>query len=150
MSILVDTNVVLDVLLKRQPFYDNSARVLALVEEGGVRALLGATTVTTIFYLSRRLIGAERARANIASLMQCFEVAPVTRSVLDGALQLPISDFEDAVLHEAARLAGAEAIVTRDVADFASAALPAYTPTQYLLMRRMSLNEKAARYDIQK
>ncbi len=61
-------------------------------------------------------------------LLRLFEVAPVNRAVLEGALVLGFDDFEDAVLHEAGRLAGARAVVTRDPAGFSASALRVYAP----------------------
>ncbi|MDO5057231.1 MAG: PIN domain-containing protein [Lautropia sp.] len=146
MSLLLDTNVILDVWLQREPHVEDSARVMALVEEGEVRASLCATTLTTLFYLGQRVLGADGARRQIEALLRLFSVAPVNRAVLSEALGSRFADFEDAVLHEAARHAGCQAIITRNTADFASASLRIHTPTQYLQMHRMSLHEKAARY----
>ena len=66
------------------------------------------------------------------TLLGLFEVAPVTRAVLTDALDLDFPDFEDAVLHEAARHAGAGAIVTRDPKGFVKARLKLYAPEELL------------------
>lgn len=146
MLLLFDTNVVLDVLAAREPFVRDSALMMALVEQGQVKGCLCATTLTTLFYLLRRAAGAEQARKHVGVLLKLFEVVPVNRAVIDDALRLPFADFEDAVLHEAARQAGCHAIITRNVEDFRRALLKVHTPEQYLLMHRMSLHEKAGVY----
>lgn len=94
--------------------------------------ILGATTITTVHYLSRKALGEAGARKQIQSLLRLFELAPVTRAVLEGALQLRFRDFEHAVLHESARHADADGIVTRDPGDFAKGALPVYEPAELL------------------
>jgi hypothetical protein len=71
-------------------------------------------------------------------LLQLFEVAPVNRAVLEDALALGFADFEDAVLHEAGRLAGAQAIVTRDPSGFSAAALRIYDPETLVAALRTS------------
>ncbi len=128
MRVLFDTNVVLDVLLDRQPHAADAVRLFAQAERGGLDGLLGATTLTTIHYLIRKPLGEATARERIGMLLRLFEVAPVTRVVLEDALALPFGDFEDAVLHEAARHAGAGGIVTRNAADFTKATV--YTPAE--------------------
>lgn len=130
MKILFDTNVVLDVLLDRHPHSAMAARLLARVEQGELKACLGATTVTTIFYLAAKAKGVSSAREHIRCLLELFEIAPVDRSVLESALSGAFSDFEDGVLHEAASQSGVEGIVTRNGADFALARLPIFSPTE--------------------
>lgn len=115
MRVLFDTNVVLDLLLDREPFGADATELAA-----------------TIHYLVTKARGGERARSHVRSLLQIFEVAPVTRPVLEAALELPCPDFEDAVLHEAAREVGAAAIVTRDPADFPPAGLAVFSPRELL------------------
>jgi hypothetical protein len=102
------------------------------VERGELVGYLAATTLTTIHYLAAKAVGGERAREQVRSLLQLFEVAPVTRPVIEAALDLPFPDFEDAVLHEAAREAGAQAIVTRNLGDFTLATLAVYAPEELL------------------
>ena len=94
--------------------------------------LLGATTVTTIFYLAAKAIGPQRARRHVSTLLGLFDIASVTRAALSDALGTSFKDYEDAVLHEAARHAGATAIVTRDPAGFAAASLRVYGPAELL------------------
>ena len=92
----------------------------------------GRTTITTIHYIARRNVDAFAAREMMTNLLRIFEVAPVGRAVLEGALALGFGDFEDAVLHEAGRLAGAGAIVTRDPSGFSGASLRVYAPDTLL------------------
>lgn len=132
MIALVDTNVVLDVLLARAPHLPASAGVLGAIETGRCQGLLGATTITTVFYIARRHLGAEEALNRLACLMSLFGIAAVNQTVLKSALSRGFPDFEDSVLHEAACQTGAHCIVTRNVTDFRLAELPVYTPAQFL------------------
>lgn len=127
MKVLLDTNIVLDLLMDRPPFADAAAEIFAKVEEGNLTGYLCGTTVTTIHYLAAKVIGTKQAGKEVEKLLMLFEVAPVNRAVLESALKAGFSDFEDAVLHEAARHAGAEAIVTRNKKDFRKAKLPVYS-----------------------
>lgn len=108
--------MVLDVLLERQPFFAASARVLARIEKRDIVGLIGATTLTTIFYLVQAA-DAKKAREAVRDLLRIFEVVAVDRAALDSALAAPIHDFEDAVLVESGRAAGAAILVTRNGKD---------------------------------
>lgn len=132
MKVLVDTNVVLDVLLDRRPFSLPAAALLSLVENKKVEAALGATTLTTIHYLVAKAGGRKMADSAVKKLLTVFEVAAVDGAVLEAATRLPLPDFEDAVLVEAARSAGADAVVTRDLRGFKKSDLPAYSPEEFL------------------
>lgn len=132
MRILVDTNVVLDVLLARQPFLGPSAAVFGLVEQSRIDGLLCATTITTIDYLLCQGMPRPAAKDALRKLLNLFEIAPVNRAVLEEAMNSRVTDFEDAVLDQAGRLAGAERIVTRHQPDFRHAVLKAFEPDEFL------------------
>ncbi len=134
MKLLLDTNVVLDVLLDRAPFAQHAARLLSHCELREVTGCLCATTVTTIHYLIAKAAGEHVARGHIKRLLTILDIAPVTRAVLDAAVNSPFDDFEDAVIHEAARLAGVHTIVTRDGSGYAQSVLPVYAPAACLGM----------------
>jgi predicted nucleic acid-binding protein len=136
MRILFDTNVVLDVLLARAPHAAPATQLLDLIARKELDALLGATSVTTIYYLAEKAAGPAQARRHVSDLLDLFEIAPVTRPVLSEALSLQFKDYEDAVLHEAARQAGATGIVTRNAKDFAGAKLGLYQPAELLSLLR--------------
>lgn len=126
--ILFDTNVVLDVLLDRKPHVDASAAAWAAIETGVSEGMLAAHAVTTIHYLIRKEMGNTKAARTISAILRVFGVAAVDGSVIREALQLPISDFEDAVTAAAARLAGCGFIVTRDPKGFRGSPVSALTP----------------------
>jgi predicted nucleic acid-binding protein len=126
--ILFDTNVVLDVLLDRQPHVEASAAAWAAVETGISEGMLAAHAVTTIHYLVRKEMGAIKARRIVSALLRVFDVAAVNGAVVLEALQSSFSDFEDAVTAAAARLAGCECIVTRDPKGFRASPVRSLTP----------------------
>ena len=132
MRVLVDTNIVLDVLLDRQPFADAAAQVFALVEETKIEGLLCATTITTVDYLLGQALVPEKARSALHRLLSLFEIAPVNRSVLERALRSGITDFEDAVLEQAGFLAGVDAITTRNASDFRKSIVTVFDPTELI------------------
>ena len=134
MKILFDTNVILDVLLDREPFSSVAATLFSKVESGEISGYVCATTITTIHYLAHKVLGIDSAREEINKLMKLFEVAPVNRAVLTAALSSEFKDFEDAVIHESAVYTEAAGIITRDLKDFGSAKINVYSPEELLLM----------------
>ena len=133
MKVLVDTNVVLDVLLDRRPHSTDSAKIFRLVEEGRLQGLLCATTITTIDYLLLQSVSRGDARRYLTQLIRLFDIAPVNRAVVEGALKSRVDDFEDAVLEQAAALAGADLIVTRNAKDFAKGTIRVLDPKECIV-----------------
>ena len=134
MKVLFDTNIILDVLLDRQPFAEHASFLMSKVERSEINGFLCATTVTTIHYLLSKYLDKEKAINSINSIMALFEVASVNRLVIENALKSKFTDFEDSVLHESARHAGAEYIITRNIKDLKNTKIPAFTPTEFLNM----------------
>jgi len=130
--VLLDTNVVLDVLLARRPFVVASAGVFGLVEHSRIEGLLCATTITAINYLLTQAMPRPAARQALQKILELFEIAPVNRAVLEEAIRSKVADFEDAVIDQAGRLAGAEVIVTRNQSDFRLASLKILGPDELL------------------
>jgi predicted nucleic acid-binding protein len=135
-KVLFDTNVLLDQLLAREPHVGAAEQVMSLVDAGHLQGVICSTTVTTIFYLSSKFVGASAAKEHLRKLLAIFDVASVDRDVLQNALDCGFGDFEDAVLHEAARRSGASAIVTRDARGFALSELPVFSPVELLAALR--------------
>jgi predicted nucleic acid-binding protein len=129
---LVDTNVVLDVLLDRQPHVEGSAAVWDAIETGHSRGFLAAHAITTIHYLVRKQLGLARAKRTVSSILRVFEIATVDGVVLQEALQLALPDFEDSVTAAAAQHAGCDFIVTRDPKGFRGSPIRPLTPEAFL------------------
>lgn len=132
MRIMLDTNIVLDVLLDRTPFAQAATEIFGLVEQSKIEGYLCATTITTIDYLLSQALPRKESRETIRKLLEMFEIAPVNRPVIEEAYRSKIVDFEDAVLEQAGRLAGADAIVTRNTRDYQHSTLKALGPDELL------------------
>jgi predicted nucleic acid-binding protein len=131
---IVDTNVVLDVLLEREPFVKPAVEVFRLAEESRIVAFICATTVTTIDYLLVKSLQKPKAREALHRLISLFEIATVNRPVIERALVSKILDFEDAVLNEAAQMAGADFVITRNTKDFVGSTLKVCDPNEFLAL----------------
>ena len=134
LRLLLDINVILDVLQRREPHFMDSASVVAAAESGRCQGMVAAHTITTIFYLVAKHSSPETARLQIAEMLRFLDVAAVDRAALVRALTMPYADFEDAVQMAAASAAGADYVVTRDLSDYLHGPLPALTPAEALAL----------------
>jgi predicted nucleic acid-binding protein len=132
LKILFDTNVILDVMLFRKPFFESSAFVLAEVERKNIEGFVCATTITTIHYLVEKSRGRAEALSQVKNLLKIFQVSQVDKSCLESALNSKIQDFEDAVLEESASRERVDGIVTRNESDFKHSKLAIYNPEELL------------------
>ncbi|MEX0660520.1 MAG: PIN domain-containing protein [Balneolaceae bacterium] len=132
MKVLFDTNVLLDVFLKREPFFEASAQAIGLAEKGEIEGWICGTTVTTIFYLLSRELSAKKANKHVREILKIFNVSNINRVVLEDALDSNFKDYEDAVLYQSAVHANLGAIVTRNQKDFIKSELPVYNPAVFL------------------
>ncbi len=132
MRALIDTNVILDVLLRRDPHYSHSAEIWALVEQGLAQGSIAAHAVTTVHYVVRKHLGAPRATEVIRLVLDVFDVADVSAAVLARSIALEWPDFEDAVTASAALAANCDLIVTRDTSGFSRSPVKALTPRSAL------------------
>ena len=133
-SILIDLNILLDVLQKREPFYETSAGLLAAVETGRVEGYIAAHSITTLFYLIQKGHSASDARAMITNLLQFLKILPVYQSTIEQALNLDYRDFEDAVQMISAVQNKMDYLVTRNTKDYQPALLQVVQPVDFLSM----------------
>jgi predicted nucleic-acid-binding protein len=134
---IVDTNIVLDVLLAREPFAAVARTVFALVEQSKVEGFLSATSITTVDYLLTQSLSRKDAKRALHRLLEIFNIAPVNRSVIEEALASKMPDFEDAVLTHSGHLIGADVVVTRNIKDFKHSVIKALEPSEFLSLVRM-------------
>lgn len=132
MNIVFDTNIILDVLLIREPHFQKSANLFDAVVNQTIQGYLCATTLTTMDYFIAKQYGKQQAREFIAMLLDSFLIAEVNQAVLIKASESDFSDFEDAVLYQSGVFVGVNGFVTRNKKDFNGAILPIYTPDELL------------------
>jgi predicted nucleic acid-binding protein len=130
MRVLLDTNVILDVWLAREPFVHDSARVLGLVERKRIEGVVCPTTITTLHYLARKELGEKRARSLIGELVKITRVGIISSGTFSTALESKINDFEDAVIESVAISEKVDFIVSRNTADFKKSKIPAKEPIE--------------------
>jgi predicted nucleic acid-binding protein len=117
-QVLLDLNVVLDVILDRQPHAEAAARLWAVLETGPGKGYISAHGMTTVYCVIEKAKGAAFARQAISALLSAFGVAPVNEAILRRAVALGWPDLEDGVCAAAAEALGCDVIASRDPSGF--------------------------------
>jgi predicted nucleic acid-binding protein len=129
MRVLFDTNVLLDALLAREPFVADAAFLLKAVETQQIEGFMSATTITDVHYLvGRQAKSTETAMTAVKQLLSLMEICAVDRETLECAIDLELSDFEDAIQISCAIRLSLDAIVTRDVSGFTGSPIRVLSP----------------------
>ena len=131
-SVFVDTNVILDVLLQNDDFFQDSLRVFRLAETGDIQAYVSASSMTDIFYITRKHLTITTARSALSALPTIFNVVGVDGDDLKGALNIPIPDMEDALQLWCAEKIHADVMITRDAEGFPQAKIEVLSPADFL------------------
>src|SRR6056297_1014587 len=117
-NILLDTNIILDIALKRQPFFESSSKIFLMMDQNILSSYVTATTITDIYYIALKEKSRNIAREFIINLVSIVDVLGVDQYVIHEALQRDMKDFEDAIQVSAADLRDIKIIVTRNPRDF--------------------------------
>ena len=130
--VLFDTNVIIDVLTNREPFVAASKVVWQLHDQGDIDGYLSATSLTNLFYITRKLSHEADAWAGVNVCLQTFTICEVNQAILKYAAMLNGKDFEDNVQIASAYAYQLDFIVTRDKKGFVRSSVPALTPQELI------------------
>ncbi len=133
MKVLLDTNVVLDFLLEREPFASDAMKIIAAIERGQIEGYLCPTSVTTLHYLIARASSVKKADGTIRKLLKLFRISRIDRTILLEATEKNGVDYEDSVIYTSALHSAVDAIVTRDKKGFKRSTVPTFTPAEFLV-----------------
>ena len=133
MKIMCDTNVIIDVLLEREPFAENSCKILSLCEEHRIDGFISASSVTDIYYLVRKHThSTDLAYKAVGKLLEIVKVCSVTNNDVLTAFQRKARDFEDCLMATCAKSIRCDYVITRNKKDFEEFDIPLLTPTEFL------------------
>lgn len=135
MTLLLDTNIIVDVLTKRNG-YSDSLQILRFCEINKAEGHISAVTITDLMYILRKYIEPKGVRQAVQALLTILDVAAVGKSEINGAFQSEMTDFEDAVQAQCAKRLKADYIVTRNLRDFKASHVPAISPADAVTMLR--------------
>lgn len=134
MNLLIDSNVILDRMLKREPFWESAEKILDLADKNnnnGINGYISASAVTDIYYIAyRSLKDREKVRKLLAEVLKIIRIAPVSEVNIRYAFDLNWKDFEDAVQYSVALSNGMDAVITRNMKGFSQAEIKICTPEE--------------------
>lgn len=132
MKVLIDTNIILDVLCKRQGFFEDSAKVFRLCEIKQVTGIISALSIPNIVYIMRKELDAQKTHQVLEKLSLIFTIVDLKFDDLQKASDMNFKDYEDAVQSASAERVKADYIITRNVKDFATSVIAAVNPADFL------------------
>ena len=132
MKILLDTNIVLDLLLEREPFCNEAKDIFTLIESNKISGFLCVTSITTIYYLISKSVDKSKADEIIDKLLQLFNIADVNKNILIKSLKNNGKDFEDSVIYTSAEYFNIDVIITRDKKGFKQSNIKVMEPNDFL------------------
>ena len=132
MVVLIDTNILLDYILKREPFYEESQKVMEVCSTDTADGCIALHTVTTIWYLLRSFPEKSR-RSALNAVCELLQVVGTSHDeVMNAINNADFKDFEDCIQSKCAKTANAGYIITRNISDFEASEIPAVTPAEFL------------------
>lgn len=138
-KILIDTNVLLDYLLEREPYFENAKKVIVSCVKGEVKGCIAAHSIPNMFFILRKDFTAKERKKVLTYLCSIFDVEGIDKlKLLSGLANEEFSDFEDCLQMECAKAYEADYIITRNVSDYATSQVRAIEPEDYLKLKRYS------------
>lgn len=137
MKALVDTNVLIDVLAERHPFYRDSAAIWNLAEQGRLIAFVSVISFNNIHYVIRRLRNRKTAAKTMVLLRDTFTPIALNEQILNQAIDAGFKDFEDAIQYFSALHARVDCVVSRNTGDFPKSDISILTPQEFLAMHTL-------------
>ena len=133
MKLFLDANVVLDLILKRQPFYETIAEIITIAENKNYKLCVSSVTFVNINYVACKFTDKKNVLESLKILRIVIDVLSISETEIDKALYSKFNDFEDAVQHYCALKYNCNYIITRDLKDFKNSEIPVMTPTEFLV-----------------
>jgi len=131
-NIFLDTNVILDLLAKRDPFYDSIAKVATLADEKKIGLVSSPFSFTTVEYVLRKYESSESVLTKLRKFKIICHICEVNEETIEKALNSGFADFEDSVKYFSAIQASCSIIITRNGKDFKNSSIPIMTAEEYL------------------
>lgn len=130
--LFLDTNIMLDLLGEREPFYTAAARIATLADKGKIEIIVSALSYATSFYILSKYESPEKIKDKFRKFKVISKTADLTNKVIDKALTSDFTDFEDALQYYSSLELDCDLLITRNIKDFKLADIPVLTPDEYL------------------
>jgi len=133
-KLLVDTNIIIDLLAKREEFYEPAAQLFSLADQKKVELYVCSLSFANAHYILNRQLKESKVREILRKLKVIVQVISLDSKVLDKALNSDFKDFEDAIQYYAAMESDIDIIITRNLKDFKKSNIPVMTGLQFIKM----------------
>lgn len=133
-KVFVDTDIIYDLLGKRDPFYMAAAQLFTLADEGKVQIFISALSLANLHYLISRQRQEDEAREILRRFKVLVEVAPLNEKIIDLVLNSEFPDFEDAIQYYTALQNELELLITRNLKDYRKAQIPVMTAQDFIAL----------------
>ncbi|MEO7211567.1 PIN domain-containing protein [Mucilaginibacter sp.] len=130
--LFVDSDIILDILVDRQPFSMYAEMLLGEIKSNGIRLSTSTLIVANINYILSKKIGKPGAKEGVKRILKIFEIFYLEKDAIESALNGFFTDFEDAIENHIAIQHGADAIITRNLKDYKQSTIPVLTAEQFL------------------
>jgi len=131
-QILIDTNIILDIALHREPFFETACQIFEKIDQGEIKGFITTSSITDIYYVSKKTCGQKKTIKFIHELIDIIEVLSVTKEIIMNALNTDFKDFEDAVQYCTAGMNYIDVIVTRNKSDFELSTIEVCSPDELM------------------
>jgi predicted nucleic acid-binding protein len=139
MRILLDTNIILDIALGREPHFTDSADVFKKIDNKSIFGFVSATTIADFYYIAKKGKGHQIVIDFILNLIEIIDIIGIDREVIIKSLISELDDFEDVIQSVSSRINNIDYIITRNIKDFIKSEITALTPGDFLALL---MNEK--------
>lgn len=129
---LIDTNVILDIALNREPFFEYSSKIFDKIDDQILEGFITASSITDIYYIASKQKDKFQARDFLIGLIQILEVIGIDKGIVVEALESDMPDFEDAIQVFSAKLNSIDLIITRNKSDFATSGIKVIEPRELI------------------
>lgn len=131
-KLFIDTNIVIDLLGEREPFYISAAKIATLADKNKIQITVSALTFSTAYYILSRYEAGNVVKEKMRKFKVIVETTDLTDKIVDKALASKFPDFEDSLQYYCALKAECNLIITRNGKDFKASDIPVLTPDEYL------------------
>ena len=132
MKLFWDTNVMLDFLGERTPFYISAAKIATLADKREVKVIASALSYATISYFLTKYEGIEKTKDKLRKFKVISEICELDELIIEKGLNSDFSDFEDSLQYFSALRTECDIIITRNGKDFKKSQIPVMTPDEFL------------------
>ncbi len=136
MRLFLDTNIILDLLGERIPYYDSIAQIASMADKGDVSLIVSSLSYATVYYILSKYETKEKVKGKLQKFKIISEVAAVDETIIEKGLNSTFSDFEDSLQYLCAIKMDCNIILTRNQKDFKESTLPVMSADEYLLIVR--------------